>query len=50
MEQLINKTIEFVKQFFKNEYSGHDYFHTLRVYNTAIEIANEEGLIVSVPL
>lgn len=42
MEQLINKTIEFVKQFFKNEYSGHDYFHTLRVYNTAIEIAKEE--------
>ena len=42
MEQLINKTIEVVKQFFKNEYSGHDYFHTLRVYNTAIEIAKEE--------
>ena len=42
MELLIKKTIGFVKDFFKNEYSGHDFYHTLRVYNTAIEIAKEE--------
>ena len=42
MELLINKTMEFVKEFFKNEYSGHDYYHTFRVYNIAIEIAKEE--------
>ena len=48
--QLIENTINYVKEIFKNEYSGHDYFHTMRVYNMALRIAKEENantLIVS---
>ena len=43
MQLLIEKTIKFVEEIFKNEYSGHDYFHTMRVYNTALRIAKEEN-------
>ena len=32
---VIDNALKFVEDFFKNEYSGHDYFHTLRVYNLA---------------
>ncbi len=41
-EILINKTIEKAKEFFENEFSGHDFWHTLRVYNVAKEIAKKE--------
>ena len=40
---IIENAINYVKELFKNEYSGHDYFHTLRVYNLAKTIANKEG-------
>ena len=40
---IIENAINYVKDIFKNEYSGHDYFHTLRVYNLAKTIANKEG-------
>lgn len=42
MENLINKTIEYVKKFFEKDYSGHDFYHTLRVYNLAKSIAESE--------
>ena len=42
MNDIINKTIEYVKEFFKDEYSGHDFYHTLRVYNNAMLIAKGE--------
>lgn len=42
MENIIKNGIEFVKDYFKNDFSGHDYFHTLRVYNTARHIAVKE--------
>lgn len=42
MENLINKTIEYVKSFFEKDYSGHDFYHTLRVYNLAKSIAELE--------
>jgi len=42
MEDLINKTIEYVKNFFEKDYSGHDFYHTLRVYNLAKNIAESE--------
>lgn len=40
---MIKRTLEFVKAVFENDYSGHDYFHTLRVYKTAARIAEAEG-------
>ncbi|MDO4466699.1 MAG: HD domain-containing protein [Bacillota bacterium] len=43
MENSIQKTIEYVQDFFAQEYSGHDFSHTMRVYNLATKIALEEG-------
>ena len=43
MDKIISDAIEFIKNLFKNEYSGHDCFHTLRVYKTASKIAQEEN-------
>ena len=42
MQDIIEKTIMYVKDFFENEFSGHDFYHTLRVYNLAKQIANNE--------
>lgn len=39
---IINDAIEFVKKVFKDDCSGHDYFHTLRVYKLATRIAEQE--------
>lgn len=45
MEQgkILENTKKFVENFFKNEFSGHDYFHTMRVYKMATRIAEAEG-------
>ena len=40
--EIIDKTIEYVKEFFKNDFSGHDFYHTLRVYNLAKYISKTE--------
>ena len=40
---IIDNAINYIEQLFKNEYSGHDYFHTMRVYKLAKTIALEEG-------
>ena len=42
MSLIIDKCLEFVKDVFKNEYSGHDFYHTYRVYNIAKKIAVKE--------
>ena len=42
MENLIEKTIEYVKEYFKNDSSGHDFYHTLRVYKLARNIAEKK--------
>ena len=42
MENIINKTIQFVKQKLKNAEGGHDWFHIERVYKNALLIAKEE--------
>lgn len=39
---IVNEAIEFVRNIFKDDYSGHDYFHTLRVYKMATRIAEQE--------
>ena len=41
--ELIARAAEYVKEKFENEYSGHDWFHTLRVFKTATRIAEAEG-------
>jgi len=44
MEQtIISRALEFVRGVFENDYSGHDYFHTVRVCRTAERIAAAEG-------
>ena len=39
---LIEKTLAYVEAFFSKEFSGHDYFHTFRVFKMATHIAQEE--------
>jgi uncharacterized protein len=41
--ELIERAKAYVKEKFENEFSGHDYFHTLRVFNMATYIANKEN-------
>ena len=40
---LIENALAYVQEQFAKEYSGHDYFHTLRVYKMATRIAQSEG-------
>lgn len=42
-ETIIGNVLEFVKNTFNNDFGGHDYFHTLRVYKTAVRIAGCEN-------
>lgn len=42
MKTIIEDAIAYIKQIFENDYSGHDVFHTLRVYKTASNIACKE--------
>ena len=45
---IINDTLEFVKKTFNDDFSGHDYFHTLRVYKMATKIAEQENAILTI--
>ena len=40
---MIDKAIEFAKEIFARDTTGHDFYHTMRVYRTAIQIAWAEG-------
>ena len=40
---IIKSAIEYVKRVFESDFSGHDYFHTMRVFNIANTIAEKEG-------
>lgn len=42
-KEIIALAMAYVKEKFENEYSGHDWFHTLRVFRTATRIAEAEG-------
>ena len=48
MESILNQALAYVEQIFAGDSGGHDYFHTLRVYRTALRIAQEEGADVRV--
>ena len=39
---IIEKALTYVQDFFSQDFSGHDYFHTLRVFHMATHIATEE--------
>ena len=39
---IIENALAYVEEFFQNEFSGHDYFHTLRVFKMATRIAQQE--------
>ena len=41
--EIVNKTVEFIKEKFYGEGSGHDYFHIYRVYRIALYIAEREN-------
>lgn len=50
-KEIIALAMAYVKEKFENEYSGHDWFHTLRVFRTATRIAEAEGAdVVTVQL
>ena len=40
---IISNAIEFVRNSFKDDHSGHDYFHTMRVYKMSMSIAEQEN-------
>ena len=42
MERIINDIIASIKDYFKNDYSGHDTDHTMRVYHLATTIVAKE--------
>ncbi len=39
---VIKNAIQYVKQLFEYDFSGHDYYHTMRVYKLAVQIAKQE--------
>lgn len=41
--RIIEDALGYVKELFAGDYSGHDFFHTLRVYRIATVIAEREG-------
>ena len=43
LNTIIGNAVTYVKEKFEKEFSGHDYFHALRVYKTATHIAECEG-------
>ena len=40
---IIDDALEFVRNTFNDDYSGHDYFHTFRVHKMAARIAEQEN-------
>lgn len=43
VDMVILNAINYLKQIFANDCSGHDYYHTMRVYRLAIQIAEQEN-------
>lgn len=39
---MIENTIEFIKEIFSEDSSGHDYYHTIRECKLATQIAEQE--------
>ena len=43
MEERIQAAVDFARELFRADSSGHDLAHTLRVYRTAVMLAEREG-------
>ena len=43
VSELVNCALKYAQKIFQNDYSGHDYFHTVRVFKTATHIAMQEN-------
>ena len=41
-QEKLEKILKYIKEFFANEYSGHDYWHSYRVYKMAEGIVKEK--------
>ena len=48
MKTVIENCLKYVEELFKHEYSGHDFFHTLRVYKIATKIAQNENANIEI--
>ena len=46
--KIIEQAFSYVKEMFEKEYSGHDYFHTLRVFKMATHIGEREQANVEI--
>lgn len=42
-KDLLEKTLLYIKEKFTNDYSGHDYYHSVRVYKLAYSICKKEN-------
>lgn len=42
-KKIINKAIDYLKNNYSDEYTGHDYWHMIRVYQMATELSQKEG-------
>ncbi len=40
---MVDNALEYIKEIFSGDSSGHDYYHTIRVYKLAAEIAKQEN-------
>lgn len=46
--QILSNAVKYTRKFFENDASGHDFYHTLRVYKTAVQLAEKEGANVEI--
>lgn len=47
-EKIVDNALQYIKEIFLDDSSGHDYYHTIRVYKLATEIARQENADVNV--
>lgn len=45
---MVDNALEYIKEIFSGDSSGHDYYHTVRVYKIATEIAKQEYADVNI--
>lgn len=45
---MIDNAMEYIKEIFSGDSSGHDYYHTIRVYKLATEISKQENADVNI--